>query len=172
MLDSLIANKDEWGKRYKKIIPVIEKQIILLEEIIASFMENNDGSKISDFNLLCFGYLIIANNNSKATYLLVSNNLHYQAHFIRRIMFEMALNLFYIDNNINYTRDDLVERYFEHGKVRSYEALQTMLNHPEGFESVRDSVKDKTVLTEYRNYLVRPEKQVFTSFVVASLFGN
>jgi hypothetical protein len=156
-LDSLTANKDEWEKRYKKIIPVIKKQIILVEEIIASFMENNDVSRISDFNLLCFGYLIIANNNLKATYLLVIRNLYHQAHFIRRSMFEMALNLFYMDHNIDYTRDALVGRYFDHGKVRSYETLQTMLRHPEGFENVRNEVKDKTVMTEYHNYLTKYE---------------
>jgi intergrase/recombinase len=38
-LNSLKRNKDEWEKSYKKIIPVIEKQIIFVEEIIASLME-------------------------------------------------------------------------------------------------------------------------------------
>jgi len=156
-LDSLKANKDEWGKRYNKIIPVIEKQIIFLEEIITSFMENNDVNRISDFQLLCFGYLIIAKNNLKATYLLVMNNLYHQAHFIRRNMFEMALNLFYMEHNIDYARDVLVERYFDHGAVRSYDALLTMLRHPEGFENIRNEVKDQTVMTGYQNYLDKYE---------------
>lgn len=154
-MDSLKRNKDEWEISYKKIIPVIEKQMIFVEEIITSFMENNDVNKISDFQLLCLGYLIIAKNNLKATYLLVTENLFHQAHLIRRNMFEMTLNLFYMDHNIDYARDVLVERYFDHGVVRSYDALQTMLRHPEGFENVRNEVNDNTVMTAYHNYLTK-----------------
>jgi len=141
-----------WEQRKEIIISILEDTITLLEDMSHSFQKDYHPKRISPFRHLCFGYLLITKNNIITSLLLIKNNMMYQIHYISRNMYEMVINLSYI--NTDKTKlEERVQRFFDFRICQKYNCLDTMNKYPEIHQGFRTLEKDYMIQDEYNKYL-------------------
>lgn len=149
MTDTLI----KWKDIEKRLIPIFEIEIQLMDDITASVIKNYHPKKIYPFREICLGYLLIAHSNAKATLFLINENLVHQVHYISRNTFEMVTTLYYIDDDES-KKDALVERYFKfNASIVPFKAMKAMHEYPETFREITTNERDKEILREHDAYI-------------------
>ena len=151
MKKDLNSSINAWSDAEDKTTQIYLDEIKLMDEMIESVKNNYQLNRMTLFRALCFGVLIICRDNAKAGLLLVKENLIHQVHYISRNMFEMIVNLCFIDNEDS-KRQELVERFFEYRIVHAFKALKTMKKYPSIPQSVRTEQKDADIEEGYNDF--------------------
>lgn len=145
MMETSIAHNG-WRGIEERVITVFKEKIKLMDDMAESAIQNYHPKKIHPFRELCLGYLVIANNNSKAALRLIEDNFVHQVHYISRNMFEMITTLYCIDDDKS-KKDDLIERYFKYNaSIVPYKAMRTMKRYPRAFEGIRTDEMDEEIM--------------------------
>jgi hypothetical protein len=148
MVDSRI---ESWREIEDEISQIYVEELSLLDEMIESVKNNYQSNRMTPFRLLCFGILIICRDNAKAGLLLIKQDLIHQVHYISRNMFEMIVNLCFIDNEES-KRGELVERFFDYGIVNGFKTLNKMNKYPLIPQSERTEQRDRDIENGYNHY--------------------
>ena len=150
--------EQDWNQRRAIIISILQDTITLLEEMSSSFRHDYHPKRITNFRLLCYGYLVISKNNIKTSLLLIENGLLYQIHPISRSIFEIVVNLNYIDADDS-ERNERTKRFFDYQYVDRYNVLHTMESISEIPQDVRTKEQDDKIQHDYSEYLKRYNMQ-------------
>jgi hypothetical protein len=144
-------NVMDWRDVEEMITRVYMEEIALMDDMIESIKNNYHARQITPFREICFGYMVICRNNAKAALLLIKENLIHQVHYISRNMFEMVVNLCFIDNDDS-KRQGLIERYFEYRIIGAYKTLEKMRKYSSIPQTVRTVQKDREIESNYESF--------------------
>ncbi len=165
------SNKHDWGKRKNTLISILEDTITLLDDISHSFQNDYPQTRISHFRYLCFGYILISRDNIRTSLLLLRNNMIYQVHNYCRNMFEMVVNLTYINDDKSEMEKKL-KRFFDYKYVQEYNLLDTLKQYPTIVPELKKENKDSIIQENYNHYILHYniKKKVVTDWSGLSLY--
>lgn len=133
-----------------------------MDDLSMSVIEDYHPKKLYPFRELCLGYLLIANNNAKATLPLIKANLVHQIHYVSRNMFEMVVILYYIDDDKS-KKEELINRYFAfNSSIVPYKAMISMKEYPAPFEGIRTDKRDEEIIEGRKEFIKRYGKETQT----------
>lgn len=159
MMETSIAHNG-WRGIEERVITVFKEKIKLMDDMAESAIQNYHPKKIHPFRELCLGYFMIANNNSKAALRLIEDDLVHQVHYISRNTFEMAVTLYYIDDDKS-KKDNLIERYFKYNaSIVPYKTLNSMKEYPKAFEGIRTDKRDEEILKAQTEFIKKYGKEI------------
>jgi hypothetical protein len=135
------------------LVPVFSSTILFMDKILhlaaANYIRTN---KLYTFREICFGFLHIGRNNSQATLMLLEANLVDQIHYISRNTFEMALTLYFIDNDKS-TRDSLAQRFKDYRCVVSHKVKNKLGKYKSIFGEMTKEEDDAKIEKDYKTFI-------------------
>jgi len=132
--------------------PILSEILGIMNDMALTSTKKFHPKRISPFRALCIGYLLIGKSNVEATLRLSDCNLTHQISYINRNMFEIALTLYYIDDDKSKI-DERVSRYFEHyNAVIRRKSIKTSNKYPAFLDSVSNDIEQE-VDQNYKNYI-------------------
>ena len=137
--------------------PVLIDMMGIMNDMALTATKKFSPSRISPFRALCLGYLLICKKNVEATLRLSEHNLVHQISYVNRNMFELALTLYYIDDD-KHKIDERINRYFEHyNSVIRRKSIKTANKYPNFLDPVNPDV-EKEVDLNYKNFIDKYSK--------------
>ncbi|HBR22284.1 MAG TPA: hypothetical protein DD713_06935 [Nitrospiraceae bacterium] len=150
-----LDNRIAWIDVEKELVSLVYSEISIIDKMLQSASVNYiTSNRLFPYRELCFGFLVVARNNTEATLKLIEANLVDQIHFISRNTFEMMVILYYIDND-KFKRDELTQRFFDYHIVTAHRAMHIIESYPRSFVGVITEGNANEIKRDYDAFLTK-----------------